>query len=213
MQRHTHFITTCLLGLLLLVAACAHYPLNMSEAEWNRLNPEQQLEARKQQATIDQERAELRAQERREEEARRAEQERLQYEHDVAEGMIRQYSTACIGGSRCPDGNNKSHIFSLQQFAFVDKIMFTAHDNIGNKHGATIAIYADQQLIADNMDIKRQGHTHTVFVGAVARNIIVKIRNDDEVQIENFKVFGELLDSGNTRFLIQPRHNQPNLNQ
>lgn len=185
------------------MAGCAHYPLNMSEAEWNRLTPEQQLEARKEQAALDQQRALEREKLRQEQEAREAEQARLQIQRDIADGMIRQFDSVCIGGSRCPDGDEKSHIYSLGQFSFVDKIVFTAHDNVGNKHGATIAIYADRQLVADNIDIKRQGSEHTIFVGAIARNVIVRIRNDDEVYIEKLKVFGELLDSGRTRILMQ----------
>lgn len=203
MQRHTHFILPCLLGILLLLAACATHPLNISDTEWERLTPEQQLSARKQQAVIDQENAIRRANERKELEARKLEQARLQQERDIADGMIRQYSTICIGGERCPSGSKSTHIYGLNQFAFVDKVVFTAHDNIGNKHNATIAIYADRQLVADNIDIKRHGSTQTVFIGAIARNIIVQIRNDDEVKIEDFKVFGEELDSGDVHILLQ----------
>lgn len=59
--------------LCLALAACAiRYPLNMSEAEWTRLTPQQQLEAREKQAKFDQENYRLRM----EQEARLAETRR-----------------------------------------------------------------------------------------------------------------------------------------
>lgn len=71
------------LASVFLLTACANnYPLGMSEDEWNRLTPAQQLDARQQQATIDQAERERRAQAARlaaEEERRQQElyQERL----------------------------------------------------------------------------------------------------------------------------------------
>lgn len=54
------------------ITACATYPLGMSEDEWNRLSPQQQIDARERQARLDQAERERRA-----EAARlRAEQER-----------------------------------------------------------------------------------------------------------------------------------------
>ncbi|MEN3159735.1 hypothetical protein ABC502_15250 [Alkalimonas sp. NCh-2] len=37
-----------------LIAACANYPLGMTEDEWNRLSPQQQLDARERQALLNQ---------------------------------------------------------------------------------------------------------------------------------------------------------------
>lgn len=192
MQRYISHITLCL---MLLLGACAHYPLNMSETEWNRLTPEQQLEARKQQAAMDKERAIEREKARLAREARQVEEARIQRERDVRDGMVHQFGAVCIGGSRCPDSEKKQHIYSLHRFAFVDKIEFAAHDNIGNKHGATIAVQADDCLIEKSIDIKRAGSVHTIFVGKVARNILVTIQNDDEVMLEYLKVFGTPLDA------------------
>lgn len=209
MQRHITLILIATVSLLLF-AGCAHYPLNMSEDEWHRLSPQQQYEARQQQAVLDAQAAERREKARLEQEAREAEQARLQHERDIANGMTSRFETICIGGSRCPGDDKKSHVFGLGQFTFVDKITFHAHDSVGKKHNATIAVYADQHLVADSIDIKRRGKDHTIFVGAVARNIVIKVRNDDEVYIENLKVFGERLDARNAHILIkQAKPSQP----
>ncbi len=207
MQILTRLIILALLATTLV--ACAHFPLGMSEAEWNRLSTEQQLDARKEQAALDQERALAREKARQEREAREAEQERLQYERDVARGMIAQFDEVCMGGSRCPDRDKKMHIYSLREFAYVDKVELTAHDNVGNKHGATLALYADNQLIVENLDIKRNGSTQTIFVGAVARNILLKVRNDDEVKVQQLKVFGQSLASGTTQIIVRQPLNSP----
>ena len=67
-----------MLGLVLAVAACARYPLGMSEAEWPSLSPQQRLEARAQQAEIDRAReAELAAERARREAAKEAERQRI----------------------------------------------------------------------------------------------------------------------------------------
>jgi hypothetical protein len=66
------------LGLVLGLAACARYPLGMSEAEWLSLSPQQQLEARAKQAEIDRAReAELAAERARREAAKEAERQRI----------------------------------------------------------------------------------------------------------------------------------------
>ena len=56
----------------LLLSACARYPLGMSEAEWQQLTPEQQIQAHQQQAEINAARDAARA----ERERQRAEAER-----------------------------------------------------------------------------------------------------------------------------------------
>lgn len=199
----TNRIITLLIGILLTLTACAHYPLGMSEDEWNRLSTEQQLDARKEQAALDQQRALEREKARQEKEAREAELARLQEERDIADGMVAQFGTVCIGGSRCPNGDTKMHIYSLNQFVFVDKIVLTAHDNIGRKHGATISIHADDTLVADHVDIPRSPTSQVFFVGTVARNIVVRIQNDDEAEITRLKVFGQPVDTRSTRIIIR----------
>lgn len=206
MQTMTRLIILLVLGLLLV--GCARYPLGMTEDEWNRLSTEQQLEARKEQAKLDQERAITREKARLEREAREAEQARLQEERDIANGMIATFGEVCLGGSRCPDRDKRMHIFSLREFAYVDKIELTAHDNVGNKHGGSLDLYADNQPIAENIDIKRNSSTQTLFVGAVARNIVFRVHNDDEIKIQRLKVFGQPLNGGETRIIIRQPQTQ-----
>lgn len=61
-----------LITLALLLTACSSYPLGMSKKSWEALTPEQQLDAAKKQAEIDEEKA-----------ARLAEQRRLQAEAEA----------------------------------------------------------------------------------------------------------------------------------
>lgn len=56
-----YFRWLILASALLLTACATTYPLGMSEDEWNRLNPAQQLDARQKQAAIDQAERERRA--------------------------------------------------------------------------------------------------------------------------------------------------------
>lgn len=66
------FRLSLLLTALIIITACASYPLGMSEDEWNRLSPQQQLDARERQARLEQDERQRRAEVARQ----RAEQER-----------------------------------------------------------------------------------------------------------------------------------------
>ncbi|WP_210772242.1 hypothetical protein [Pseudodesulfovibrio sp. zrk46] len=186
----------------LLLAGCAHYPLNMTEEEWTRLSPQQQMDARERQARLDQERAIEMEKVRLEQARKEAEQTRLEEQQEIEAGMIAKYTGVCIGGSRCP-GGEKEHIYSLGQFAYVDKIVFKAHDNIGKKHNATVDIFADRIPVAENVDIKQHGSDHTFFVGEITRNIIVKVHNDDEVKITELRIYGSPLKLDKPRIIIK----------
>jgi hypothetical protein len=76
----------------LLIAACARYPLGMTEAEWQRLTPQQQFEARQQQAEIDRREAAARAAEA---EARRIAQERLRLLEEQQFAQAYRHPYAC----------------------------------------------------------------------------------------------------------------------
>ncbi len=134
--------------------------------------------------------------------AQEAEQERLEEEQEINAGMIARFDEICIGGSRCPDRDKKEHIYSLRQFVYVDKIVFTAHDNIGKKHNATIDIFADRIPVAENVDIKRHGSEQTIFVGEITRNIVIRIHNNDEVVIQRLKVFGSPFNIDKPKIII-----------
>lgn len=188
---------------ILLLAGCAHYPLGMPEEEWHRLTPQQQLDARKEQAALDLERYRVRETARIEEAVINADKARLRHEQDIAEGMVSHFGPVCFGGSRCPNGKSKGHVYTLGGFVFVDKIELTAHDDIGSHHEATISIAVDNRMIRRTLNIDNRGRTHTIFIGAVARNIVLKVRKNDEVVVEELKVFGERLNGDNARILIQ----------
>lgn len=64
---------------LLLAGCMTHYPLGMSEAEWNRLTPEQQLDARERQQRLSADAAQRRA------EAQRLQQEQARQEAEALE--------------------------------------------------------------------------------------------------------------------------------
>lgn len=187
----------------MLFAGCAHYPLNMSEEEWERLTPQQQMDARERQARIDKDHALRMEKLRLEREEEEAKQAKLEEQQDIDAGMIARFGETCIGGSRCPHSDKKEEIYSLRQFVYVDKVVFSAHDNIGNKHNATLDIYADRVRVAENVDIKRNGSEQTIFIGEITRNIIFRIHNDDEVKITQVKVFGSPLNLDKSKFIIK----------
>jgi len=195
-----------LLWILLIVAGCAFYPLGMSEAEWNRLTPQQQLEARTKQAELDHERALLREKQRAEQEAQEREQARIQYEQDIARGMIARFSDTCLGGNKCSGSNVWERVFSLRQPTFVNSVTIEAHDNIGMKTGGVIAVYADNRLVADNVDIERKGSAYNLCIGRVVRDFTIRARTDDEVMITALKVFGKPLAPHRTRSTNGIRH-------
>ena len=186
-MKHSLVIGCCLSLLLALFATgCASNPLGMNDEEWAGLTAEQQLEARKEDERLRLERERLRQEE---QERRKLEQ----LERDRAEGMILQFAPRqpyCIGGDKCPGGRQDELILSLRRLADVDKVVFYADDSIGRKHNGVIAIYADNKLVAGDIDIKRRGQWHQVLVARPARNITFRVVGDDEVEIGRVKIYG-----------------------
>jgi hypothetical protein len=182
---------------LLLLTACATHPLGMSDEEWNQLTPEQQLEARKQdeQNRLERERMRL------EEERQRKD---AQLRQDLADGMILSFNpdrAYCMGGDKCGRDSFDQLILSMQRMAEVDRVMFYADDNIGTKHDALVSVYADDVLVAQDIDVKRSGKWHQVLVARPARNITLRAQGDDEVNIHQVKVYGSWL-KGDADYLI-----------
>lgn len=200
MTSHMKYLIPTLLVLLL--AGCATHPLGMTDTEWASLTPRQQLEASREQAHIDNERRLKQMEIDLKREELRHKQERLELETDVANGMIARRTEICIGGPKCPGSEETSFILPIGQFAYVDKVVFQAHDRIGRRHGAKVDIYADRQKVADSIDIKKDGTRHEVFVGMIARNIVIKETEDDEVRFKFIKVFGEKLDASQMNVTI-----------
>lgn len=172
------------------LAACvAMYPLGMTEQEWNRLSPVQQLEAREKQAELDAQRRRERIaqQERKEREERQRRQAMLDDPN-----LLDFREDFCFGGEKCPDGNRESgHVLYLGGRAYVDSVEFEADDMIGHRTGGRVAVYADRHLVADNLDILRRGSHYRVRVGRICRNIILRAETDDEVRVHWIAVYGD----------------------
>lgn len=188
--------------LFLFLVGCATHPLGMSDDEWTVLSPEQQFEASKEQARLDNERRLKQMENELRREELRLKGEQLQLEADIANGMIAQRKDICIGGPKCPGDEGNLYILSIGDFAYVDKITFHADDRIGRRHRAKVDVYADRTRIAKDIDIKKAGATHEVFVGTVARNIVFKAIEDDEVRFHTIKVFGRKLGDPETKITI-----------
>ncbi len=188
---------------LLLLMACTRNPLGMSDAEWQALTPQQQMDAREKQAAIDIEQERLDNEQRiRMAQIAAAEREK-QRRQDIAAGMIAEITPEqplCIGGSRCGGGESRI-ILPLRTLASVDYIRFLADDRVGNKHDGVALIYADEQL-AERVDIKKHKQWHEAFIGKVARNIIIRPETDDELRIYHIKIYGQAMDSGNVQYHI-----------
>ncbi|OIQ50889.1 hypothetical protein BerOc1_02831 [Pseudodesulfovibrio hydrargyri] len=186
-------------ALLLLLAACATHPLGMSDEEWDRLTPEQRLEARRQDERNELERRRLRLEEERQ-------REQAQEQRDVAEGMIlsfRPERAYCMGGDKCGRDSFDELILSLQRMAAVDRVLFFADDNIGTKHDGLVSVYADDVLVARDIDVKRNGKWHQVLVGRPARNITLRAQGDDEVSVYQVKVYGSWLQDGADYLIVR----------
>lgn len=190
------FNLLALASLLTILWGCVGlYPLGMSEAEWNRLSPQQQLEARERQAEIDERRRRERiAQQERKE---REEKERRQAILDDPE-LLGFRENFCFGGEKCPDGNrdHRSTLY-LGGLSFVDTVVFEADDNIGSRTGGKVKVYADDLVVAEGVDILRRGSRVKVRVGRMCRTITLEAETDDEVRVHWIAVRGDRDGTGN----------------
>lgn len=181
----------------LFLAACATHPLGMSDEEWDRLTPEQRLEARKQD-----EQNQLERQKMRREEERRREEDQLK--RDAANGMIVFFNPErpyCIGGDKWYRESFDELILSMRRMAEVDRVLFYADDNIGSRHEGKLSVYADNVCVARDIDVKKRGKWHQVLVGRPARNITLRGQTGDEINIHQVKIFGGWVE-GNANYLI-----------
>lgn len=190
-------LLSVLLFLVCMITACATHPLGMSDEEWSQLTPEQRLEARKQdeQNKLERERVRLEEKQQREE---------AQLRQDIADGMILSFHperSYCMGGDKCGRDSFGELILSMKRMAEVDKILFLADDNIGSKRDGKVSVYADDTLVAADIDVKAYGEWLQILVGRPARNITLRAQGDDEVNIHQVKVFGSWID-GNANYLI-----------
>lgn len=189
-----------------LIACGSRYPLRMSEAEWQQLNPAQQLAAREKQAELDLERQRLYEQRWRELERQQRQAERLQLAADRAAGMLLLFNPhvpVCIGGQRCGRDAENELILPLQGLAQVDQIVFSADDRVGSKRNGVLQVLGDRHVASAPIDIKKSGKTHQIFIGLPVRTIRLRAMSDDEIHIHWVKVFGSRIAPEHTRFIYQ----------
>lgn len=103
----------------------------------------------------------------------------------------KSYPGKCIGGSQC--GGKRNHlVIPLKQSVFVNRIEFYADDNIGSSANAEVSVFVDNEPVAEDIDIKREGKLHVVKVDQYAQEIRIKPANDDETNIHEVRVYGTI---------------------
>ncbi len=95
-----------------------------------------------------------------------------------------QYSDVCIGGDRC-GGRLELPLAD----APVVAVRFYAHDDVGNKHRAHLRVSIDGDVIAYDLDIKRDGRVHELDArGYAGRCLVFTPLTNDEAVIEEVEV-------------------------
>ncbi|WP_319759144.1 hypothetical protein [Maridesulfovibrio sp.] len=193
--------------LLMLLAACASHPLDMSDDEWGALTLQQKLEAREKQAELDLKARELAV----EQEKRRNEERRIarvkEREADIANGLIVEFypaKAACIGGDKCRPRDVNEIIIPLHGLCAIDVVHIYADDRVGNRHDGVLEVMADHYRL-ERVDISKRSKWYQVFAGRRARNVVLKTVTDDEVQVYWVKVFGSRIDSGQIEYRVIER--------
>ena len=96
-----------------------------------------------------------------------------------------RYDGRCIGGDIC--GSHSRLELDLRG-RYVESIEFYAHDAIGNKNEGKLNIYADGQMIAMYVDIRKAGALHTFNVNRYVDYLEFQPATDDEVDIQYVNV-------------------------
>ena len=93
----------------------------------------------------------------------------------------------CIGGAEC--GGRRARIEIPLRDRRVRNIRFFAHDNVGTRAGGRLRIRVDDRIIADDVDISRDGSELT-FEGRGLRGdyLIIEPAADDEVVVRDIRV-------------------------
>ncbi|OEU71018.1 MAG: hypothetical protein BA863_07680 [Desulfovibrio sp. S3730MH75] len=190
------FCLFCLFLMFSHLTACSSHPLSMPDEEWAALTPHQKMEAREKQATIDLERQKL-AVEREEKYLEHKKQQRKQVlEQDIAKGLIAEFhpeNYVCFGGDKCRRRNDEEKrneiVISLRALANIDYIQIYADDRYGSKHDGVLGVNADHYRV-EIIDLSKRTKWYKVFVGRIARNIVLKAETDDEIRLFRLKVFG-----------------------
>lgn len=134
-------------GVALLLAACGPvYPLGMSEAQWQQLTPEQQMQASYKQSEIDKERA-LQRQIAEAERKRREERERAREEQRIRD-LYRDHAYGTILECRLDDGQADFHpgwrkiAPTVFKVALAEEKQVTIRDDIGKRRSSVWAHFS-----------------------------------------------------------------------
>ena len=93
----------------------------------------------------------------------------------------------CIGGDEC--GGRRARIRIPLHGYPVESVRFYARDDVGSKAGGELRIRIDDQILADYLDIKREGRNHTIDGNGVAGDyLIIETAEDDEVVVKDIRV-------------------------
>ena len=103
----------------------------------------------------------------------------------------KSYPGKCIGGNQC-GGKRNQLIIPLKESVLVERIEFYADDNVGSSANARVSVFADDELIAEDIDIRKEGKRHVIEVDRHVRQIRIKPANDDETNIHEVKVYGTI---------------------
>lgn len=116
-------------------------------------------------------------------------------------------AAGCIGGNECRKNGNRITI-ALED-APVLAIRFFAHDAIGTRADGKLTVRIDEEMVAWNIDVHRNGKRHELDVESLhGSKLIIQTANDDEVDIKDIEVlYGrrERRGGGGGRGGYQPR--------
>lgn len=100
----------------------------------------------------------------------------------------RQYPDhGCIGGDECR--RNGRRITVGLDNAPVIGVKFFAHDNIGQRADGKLTVRIDGQIIANYVDVQRNGKLHQFDVARlVGDRLVIETATDDEVEIRDIEV-------------------------
>lgn len=93
----------------------------------------------------------------------------------------------CIGGSKCGGRHAEARV-NLGRPRYVSRILIKANDDVGSRANASINVYADGNLVASSVDIKKDGKVRKIDVNDRIHSIVIKPATDDEAVIEWVKI-------------------------
>ena len=93
----------------------------------------------------------------------------------------------CIGGSEC--GGRRARIRVPIYGRSVAQIRFYARDDVGTRAGGELRIRVDDEIVQDNLDIKREGRNYTFDGRGLSGDYVYfEPAQDDEIVIREIRV-------------------------